>query len=915
MSSSSQPSSDATEADVTINATGAFEGRGRAASERVLRRGEALSRYVVLDRLGSGGMGVVYAAYDPQLDRRVAVKLLHERSDTRNARLLQEARALARLSDPHVVSVFDVGHHDEAVFIAMELVSGQTLDQWLATPRRWQETVDVFIAAGRGLSAAHEADLVHRDFKPGNVMIDEGGRVRVMDFGLVVAGNRDASAEPEVVSEEFVSPGPASSLTRTGSMLGTPRYMAPEQVHREPITAAADQFSFCLALHEALAGTHPFGDVLDAVALMVAIGEVQPQPLEVPEVPSSIRAAIARGLAREPADRWPSMEALVEALAAGRRPPRRLGVALAVATLAIGSVVYGVMAGSDAPTNPCPTIEEQHAELYGPSAQEAITRAFEGYDRNYDAESSDRVTQVDAWSRGWAESRVDACEATQVREEQSGRIMDARLACLAGKRRSFDAMVEVLSEPDDAALLRAVALVDGLPSIERCGDAEAVLSSVEPPTAEQEPQVRQLEQVLAKVRNESAAGHYEVAQAEAAEALAAARAVGYLPLVAKAQTVAGTIASQQQRNEEAERELVDAAWTALARGDRETALSAAAALVSVQRDISRVDYTLEWAERARTLSSPHDDPWLSASIDLGVSRALREVGRIDEAFAHASRAHDHLREQLGPDHLRVASADIERAAVEYLRRNYEQAETLARHGMRVRSDELGERHPQTGRSWMLVASIRSARGQHEEAEVANREALAIMSSAYGPRSRSVGGIYNNLGNVMLAQGHVEDAREAYEAAASIWEEGGHPDSVVYARWNLGRLHYGQGQAQGALDEMSHAWGLIESTDTGLHALRAKVAMGRGATLLSRGQVDAGCQALQDALDDERGYDATARAATRAFLAMCAEQRGDLEQARALAAEAAPVLRETKDRDDLFGEALVIANRLAPIPRE
>ena len=223
-----------------------------------LAPGSRVDRYQILGAVGRGGMGEVYAAYHPDLDRKIALKVVHEagaESAERRARLLREARAIARLSHPNVVVVHDAGTVDGRVYIAMEFVEGETVDAWLrAGSRGWREVVDVFIAAARGLAAAHAAGIVHRDFKPQNVMIGRDGTVRVMDFGLA----RLAEEPPDC--PDVGATGPATRPRdgdEDGRAVGTPAYMAPEQFRGEAIDARADQFSFCVALHEALFGIRP----------------------------------------------------------------------------------------------------------------------------------------------------------------------------------------------------------------------------------------------------------------------------------------------------------------------------------------------------------------------------------------------------------------------------------------------------------------------------------------------------------------------------------------------------------------------------------------------------------------------------------------------------------------------------------
>jgi len=278
-----------------------------------------IGRYRVLERRGEGAMGVVYAAVDERLGRKVAIKLLHPHfagDPTGRARLLREAQAMARLRHENVVLIYDVGTHasdadsdDEQVFIAMELVEGCDLDAWLKqAPRSLDERLAVFLQAGRALAAAHRAGVLHRDFKPQNVLVDGGGRARVLDFGLARALAAPAPGDPEDSLSE--------PLTRTGSILGTPAYMAPEQLRGDPVDARADQFSFCVALYDALYGERPFAAVRRFEPLQFA---AVPRDSR---VPAAIRRALLRGLAEDPAERFPDMDALLAALGppiAGRR--------------------------------------------------------------------------------------------------------------------------------------------------------------------------------------------------------------------------------------------------------------------------------------------------------------------------------------------------------------------------------------------------------------------------------------------------------------------------------------------------------------------------------------------------------------------------------------------------------------------
>ncbi len=317
--------------------------------------GDKVGRYLVLSTLGTGGMGVVFAAYDPQLDRKVALKLLRSglQLATKDAqkRLRREAQAIAQLSHPNVVAVYDVGTTDDGdLYIAMEFVEGDTLTTWLKKyPRTWREIVEVFLQAGKGLVAAHGTGLLHRDFKPDNVLVGGDGRVRVTDFGLA----RSFMVDPE--SGRGPTPILAStlnaSLTATGTVLGTPRYMPPEQLTGPDIDARADQFSFCVALYEALYGSHPLPG-----ATSVSMHEKGDKALPPPEgikIPVTISRAVSRGLERDRVKRWPTMALLMSELVPPAPKLSTKWVAAGLAAVVVAGVATAAVLGRrDEPVMP-----------------------------------------------------------------------------------------------------------------------------------------------------------------------------------------------------------------------------------------------------------------------------------------------------------------------------------------------------------------------------------------------------------------------------------------------------------------------------------------------------------------------------------------------------------------------------------
>jgi serine/threonine protein kinase len=303
--------------------------RAKVGRQPVLEPGARVGRYVLEYEVGAGAMGVVYTAHDPELDRRVAVKILRAEpadkaiGEDARQRMEREARAVKRLAHPNVVAVYDVGDIGDAMFVVMEFVPGETLAKWLDEPRAHTETVERFVEAGRGLAAAHEAGLVHRDFKPGNVLIGLDGRARVTDFGLARRSSFAPRRTETMPDGEHPGELALATRNRTGMFAGTPAYMAPEQLTHQRATARTDQFSFCVAFYEALYGERPFESAtVEELLANVLGGRIRPSPPG-SSVPPDLRSALLRGLHGDPAQRHPSMNALLDACVAYEKEPGR----------------------------------------------------------------------------------------------------------------------------------------------------------------------------------------------------------------------------------------------------------------------------------------------------------------------------------------------------------------------------------------------------------------------------------------------------------------------------------------------------------------------------------------------------------------------------------------------------------------
>ncbi|HWB78889.1 MAG TPA: serine/threonine-protein kinase, partial [Nannocystaceae bacterium] len=410
-----------------------------------------IDRFTVLECLGTGGMGSVYAAYDPRLDRKIALKLLRDGSGgspsgvhERHGRLLREARAMARLSHPNVGVVHDVGVWQPAesaaslVWIAMEFIDGEDVLHWCRRARpSAREIIDAYLQLGRGLVAAHEAGLVHRDVKPDNAMRDRSGHVRVLDFGLAHVPTADQPRAP--IDLAVLAKLDLESFTQTGTLVGTPAYMAPEQFEGGAADARSDQYAFCVALFTALWHVRPHsGDSALTIAEERRLGRFVQPPWR-RDVPRGVRAILLRGLAPDPAQRWPDMHALLGALDRVRGARRR--VAIGVGTLAVAAAV--AIAAYDEPA--CAT-DTALAGVWDDAARTRVRDAFARDDRAFvPAASAAVVAGIDTYVDELGAAYHEACVATHETRVQSQALLDRQSACLDLRRARLDALLAIFA--------------------------------------------------------------------------------------------------------------------------------------------------------------------------------------------------------------------------------------------------------------------------------------------------------------------------------------------------------------------------------------------------------------------------------------------------------------------------------------
>jgi tetratricopeptide (TPR) repeat protein/predicted Ser/Thr protein kinase len=782
------------------------EGGPRIASVEIT----IIDRYRVLRELGRGGMGVTYLAYDQALERNVAIKLVHpgiQGGIRAQLRLRREAQALARLAHPNIVHVYEVGTYQERVFIAMEFVRGQTLDAWLASGERaWTDILEVFRQAGKGLRAAHAAGLVHRDFKPANVLVGDDDRVRVVDFGLArLAEQLDTpdTIDSDTGSMEETSSELDLSLTRTGARLGTPAYMAPEQLAGRTVDVRSDQFSFCVSLFEALYADRPFtGDT--AAALQDSIERGLPRRVaQDSPVPAWVEQVVVRGLAADPAARWPSMEALLDALARDPVQVRRrllLGGALGLSLLSLGAAIVAVIAVEQgARAQRCSAAADELDETWNPARRQAVQQAILSTNVPYAADTWGRTAAaLDRYADEWTEASTDACEDTIVRVEQSEDVRHLRVLCLAERRRSMHALVQALTDVDAESITEAASAVNTLPRIASCTDMNYLRSRVRPPrNAEVAAQVDALRSQLALAAEKEEIGQYEAGLALAQDVARAARRLDYPPLMAEVWLRVGSLQAELGAHAEAEAILRDAFFEARRSDHREVAGEAAARLVFVLGErMSRFEDARTWALHAEIEIEAAGSLELRALLLNNLGQSYLRQQRHAEAAEHLTRAVDLATRALGPDHPDVGRWINNLGLVAKEQGHYEQAEAHHRRALAILEPALGSEHPHVASMTYNLGQALHARGDREQAASHYRDALVKMERSLGSGHVLMAWPLSSLAALHLESGQTASALPLAERALRVLEA--HPadtaSDLAEARFLLARALAAGGQA-------------------------------------------------------------------------------------------------------------------------
>jgi serine/threonine protein kinase/tetratricopeptide (TPR) repeat protein len=780
-----------------------------------------IGRFVVLETLGSGAMGVIYAAYDSGLDRKIALKLLKPTArgqEAREIRLVREAQSLAKLSHPNVVQVYEVGIHAGQVFVAMEFLRGSTLTGWLESERSQASVLEVFTQAGRGLEAAHRAGIVHRDFKPDNVFIEVEGRARVLDFGLARAEQRassrvapptenpDDAGEEELASEELVTfvnsdvmdegPEPAAQagarrseqdsavvslgstrresgdLTATGAFMGTPAYMSPEQFEGKTADSRSDQFSFCVALWEALYGERPFkgGSVL-ALSEAVRAGRLR-EPRSEASVPPRLHRVMVRGLAVDPDARWPDMGSLLAALTSdpARRKRRAiLGVSLFAAASLAAALAFSMGQRKSAGAV-CTQPERSVSAAWDDGARQGVSEAFASTGVGYAEDTFARVEAgLDDYAKRWDEQWADACRATHVHGDQSEHLLDMRMACLESRRETVTVFIGALASADATAVQNATNVISQLPSVESCADRRRLLELGPPPAdPEMANEVARLRIELDGVRTIGALGRYDEALTRVKELDRRATTSGHAPIIAAVSLQKSRLELNIDEVEAAELDATRAFEHAVEGNDLRLAAEAAA-----------------WAGHV-----------------VGYARQRFEAGivwaRVGEAMAV----------RFGKDSVVYADARASTATVYFRHAHYEAAREAVLEVKGIREANLAADDPVHTSTLNDLSAITYSMGNRDEAVALQRRAIALREQIHGPNHPELVPSLQNLA-VMLG-GTREQSRPLHERAYAISMAAHGEDhvSVAIQLCALGRFDRLDGDFAAADQKISRALAII-----------------------------------------------------------------------------------------------------------
>jgi tetratricopeptide (TPR) repeat protein/predicted Ser/Thr protein kinase len=821
---------------------------GGESADDVPPPGSVVGRYVILGTAGRGGQAVVLLAYDPQLDRRVALKLLPvaKLGGKGRERLLREAQALARLSHPNVVPVYDVGTVAETAFLSMEFVDGVTLDEWLAQPRTFSATLAVMRDAGRGLAAAHDAGLVHRDFKPSNVLIGADGRVRVVDFGLArsLSDTSDPPSDAALAAPESASHRrQLQQVTRDEQVVGTPAFMSPESLADGTCDARSDQYSFGVTLRRALLHGQPDGE--ETVTLSI-VDDLPPSRARKParrrELPAWLERLSRRMVSVDPAARYPSMAAALAALDRDPATQRRrwLGVG-AIGLLAAAALAVGTSQRRHERLR-CQSGEGRIATVWSEAAAARIHRAFAATPLPYAPALADAVSrQLGAYANRWAAMDDESCVATHVRGEQSEEALDLRSACLERRRGELAALVNALGAADKDAVSNAGQAVQSLTPLAECADVTSLRAEQpRPRDAAERQRVSALEARVAEVQARFAVGQFRQGVQLGESLLREVTAAGYLPLVATLELwlarCYGNLEDAQVAMHHSIGAHFSAAFSAALQSHADHLAAEAAAWLATQQLYDgdpgqSLEHYQQWAHIAEAAIGRAGGDALAEIVLLdgrctnffykgrfGERMTCREdlvrkledarrlqgknlnalalsyvdMGRLDDGVRSSRRAVQLSIEQLGPNHPSTIADQWALCYAYNERGEPDQALAVCESTLRVAKETFGR--PVLASVFVLIAEAKRLSGHFDEASAAMRALAALPGEAPPALDVDI-----ELGLIADSQGRHADALKYLRTAVALAEKmapAEHPN-VIMSREVLGEALLHAGDRQGA----------------------------------------------------------------------------------------------------------------------
>lgn len=765
-----------------------------------------IGRYVYLGQLGAGAMGEVIAVYDPTLDRKVALKIivsLRRDDPMQRQRMVREAQAMAKLTHPNVVTVHEVGEEDGCLFVAMEYVRGGTLRAAVADCNDWRQVLKLYRQAGLGLAAAHDAGLVHRDFKPENVLVGDDGRVRVGDFGLA----RGYEVENHQTGSNVRGNELEASLTLTGALLGTPAYMSPEQFSGQAATAASDQFSFCVALWEGLYGARPFqGQSLTELSMSVGAGvDVKKPPLG--DVPMWLFRVVARGLEVDPSERWPSMHALLFALGNDPTTRRRRWMIAGTVLAAIAGVWGAVQFDRVRTRDGCLAAGHEIEEVWNGKTEAGLRKTLSVVaPQQLEHTLALTHTWADGWAESWSQLRTQQCLDTQLEHRLRPEEYDRATKCLYEHRSRFAALLSVLEDPELTGAYQFGPALANLPRVEDCARSE-VLSGTRTIVPTGSGQEEKLRAELRRTSSMGTIGRAREGLARAQELLPRIKDVASTQFEAEANLTVGELARAQGVYETAAEHLRKAIHQAYPLGLETLAADAAIELISVE-GAGRGDHEagIQWAEFAELLVTR-----LGEGEDLRNARrllALAEVHimRMESKTANElqHRALTILEARLGLEHPMVADALV------LLGRTATNT-SQTHHGYLERAEEIrvrafGEQNPTVAEVLYERARLAKKFGEAQEAGRLHRRAIAIQLATLGTDHPALAKSYNSLGLVERQLGDLDEAEKLLEKGLHIRERSLPPDhrDRIWSLNNLGILMIDRGKHEQAVATLNRA---------------------------------------------------------------------------------------------------------------